>query len=249
MRRRASKNPRASKSSLRAYSYTSPWKSFVPDFEMKLMAPPPAFPYSALKPLVSTVNSVSAPSEGVLVATQEFDSARVVLAEMPSRLTPKLAACPPPIWKLLSPKFFDSGVRIARSNGLRRLPPTTVGRSPMSLSVMTVWLLALSVWSATASALTSMACVEAPTSSDTSLRTFAPASMVMLDVTAGRNPSFSTRAEYVPGERLGTVYWPRSLDSVVNVVLVAVLVTTTLAPGITAPLLSVTTPAKVPRSA
>src|SRR5690242_8171938 len=102
---------------------------FVPDFEIKLIAPPPAAPYSALKPLVSTVNSVSASIDGVFVATQELLKARVVFAEMPSRLTAKLAACPPPIWKLLSPKFLDSGVRMARSNGLRRLPPTTVGRS------------------------------------------------------------------------------------------------------------------------
>src|SRR5437588_763921 len=44
---------------------------------MKLIAPPPAAPNSALNPLVSTVNSVSASSDGVLVATQELLSARV----------------------------------------------------------------------------------------------------------------------------------------------------------------------------
>ena len=114
--------------SLRTNSYSVPWRLFDPDFETKLISPPPACPYSALKPFVSTANSVIASSEGVFTDTQELDNARVVLAEMPSRLTPKLAACPPPIWKLLSPKFFDSGARIARSKGLRRAPPTTVGK-------------------------------------------------------------------------------------------------------------------------
>ena len=60
----------------------------MPLLDAKLIMPPPAWPYSALKPLDSTVNSVIASTDGVLTATQEAVSARVVLAETPSRLVP-----------------------------------------------------------------------------------------------------------------------------------------------------------------
>ena len=40
------------------------------------MTPPPAWPYSALKPLVSTVNSVMASTDGAFDDTQLFDRAR-----------------------------------------------------------------------------------------------------------------------------------------------------------------------------
>ena len=42
----------------------------VPDLEEKVITPPPAWPYSALKPLVSTVNSVIASSDGAFEETQ-----------------------------------------------------------------------------------------------------------------------------------------------------------------------------------
>ena len=60
----------------------------MPLFEEKLIIPPPAWPYSALKPFDSTVNSVIASTDGVLTATQEAVRARVVFAETPSRLVP-----------------------------------------------------------------------------------------------------------------------------------------------------------------
>ena len=43
-----------------------PWNSLVPDLEENVMIPPAACPYSALKPLESTVNSVIASTEGEL---------------------------------------------------------------------------------------------------------------------------------------------------------------------------------------
>ena len=78
----------ASKSLLRRNSYAEPWKSLLPLLDTKFIKPPPAWPNSALKPLVSTENSVIASSEGALVETQLLESARVVLAEIPSRLVP-----------------------------------------------------------------------------------------------------------------------------------------------------------------
>src|SRR5256884_8936833 len=89
------------------------------------------FPYTTLfrsNPLVSTVNSVTASSDGALEDTQLTCSARDVLAEIPSSVVPYAAACPPPRRNPVSPPtFFDSGVRAARSNGLRNAPPTTKG--------------------------------------------------------------------------------------------------------------------------
>ena len=60
----------------------------VPDFEAKLMMPPEACPYSALKPLVSTVNSVTASIDGEFTATQLWLNARVVFAVTPSSVVP-----------------------------------------------------------------------------------------------------------------------------------------------------------------
>ena len=60
----------------------------MPDFDENVMTPPPAWPYSALYPLVSTVNSVIASIEGAFDATQLFDSARVVFVETPSSVVP-----------------------------------------------------------------------------------------------------------------------------------------------------------------
>ena len=60
----------------------------MPDLVTKVMTPPPAWPYSALKPLVSTVNSVIASTEGALEATQVFCRAREVSTETPSRVVP-----------------------------------------------------------------------------------------------------------------------------------------------------------------
>ena len=45
------------------------------------MTPPPAWPYSALKPLVSTENSVSASTEGVLRAASAVSPERLVPTE------------------------------------------------------------------------------------------------------------------------------------------------------------------------
>ncbi len=98
------------------------------------MLPPPAWPYSALYPLVSTVNWSIASTEGEFEATQLFESARLVLVETPSSEVPYAAACPPPMLKPLSPpRFFASGVSAARSKGVRTVPFTTSGRSFTSL--------------------------------------------------------------------------------------------------------------------
>ena len=78
----------ASNALLRRNSYAEPWNWLVPDFDTKFITPPPACPYSGLKPLVSTVNSVIASSEGEFVETQLFCSARVVFADTPSRFVP-----------------------------------------------------------------------------------------------------------------------------------------------------------------
>jgi hypothetical protein len=56
------------------------------------------------------------------------------------------------------------------------------------------------------------------------------------------------RTVYVPGWRLGIVYSPASLLSMLRVTRVDWLTTVTLAPGTTAPELSCTTPVMVPRS-
>ena len=50
----------------------------MPDFEANVIMPPPACPYSALNPLVSTVNSVSASTEGVLSAASSVSPERFV---------------------------------------------------------------------------------------------------------------------------------------------------------------------------
>src|SRR3954468_17208586 len=105
----------ASRALLRRNSYKEPCAWLVPDFDENVMTPPEACPYSALKPLVSTANSVTASSEGAFEETQLCDSARVVLAETPSSVVPYPAAWPPPRMKPLSPpRFFDSGVSTAR---------------------------------------------------------------------------------------------------------------------------------------
>jgi len=56
----------------------------VPDLETKDTTPPPARPYSALKPLVSTRNWLMASSEGAFTAAQVVELARLV----PPRLRP-----------------------------------------------------------------------------------------------------------------------------------------------------------------
>src|SRR5690242_20277009 len=77
-----------SKSLLRRYSYAEPWNWFVPDFETNVITPPPECPYSALNPLVSTVNSVMASTEGEFDDTQLLLSAREVFVDTPSRVVP-----------------------------------------------------------------------------------------------------------------------------------------------------------------
>ena len=74
----------ASKSVLRMNSYAEPWNWFVPDFATNIITPPPAWPYSALNPLVSTVNCVMASTDGAFEVTQFFCSAREVSIETPS---------------------------------------------------------------------------------------------------------------------------------------------------------------------
>ena len=122
------------------------------------------------------MNSVTASSDGALEDTQLTCSARDVLAEIPSSVVPYAAACPPPRRNPVSPPtFFDSGVRAARSNGLRNAPPTTKGNWSTILLVTVALVFASSVWSCTTVACTSTNCFSVPTCSVTSARTFAAA--------------------------------------------------------------------------
>ena len=56
------------------------------------MAPPPAWPNSGLKPLVSTANSVIASTDGVRNAVSTVSALRFVFTEMPSSVAPNAAA-------------------------------------------------------------------------------------------------------------------------------------------------------------
>src|ERR1035438_10327534 len=160
------------------------------------MLPPPAWPYSALYPLVSTVNWSIASTEGELDATQLLESARLVLVETPSSELPYAAACPPPMLKPLSPPMFlASGVREARSNGVLTVPFTTRGRSLTSLFDTVELFLASSVCNCTAEAFTSITCVDEPTSSFTSARTVVAASTVRPFSSVDRKPCLSTRTD------------------------------------------------------
>ena len=68
----------------------------MPDLETNVMTPPCAWPYSALNPFVSTVNSVMASTDGALVATQLMSWVEVSAAETPSSVIPQAAPWPPP---------------------------------------------------------------------------------------------------------------------------------------------------------
>ena len=92
------------------------------------MLPPPAWPNSGLKPLVSTENSVIASSDGVRNAVSPVSALRLVLTEMPSSVAPNAPPWPPPR-ETLAPVPFASGTVAMRSKGLRIAPPTTSGSS------------------------------------------------------------------------------------------------------------------------
>src|SRR5262249_32292070 len=70
----------------------------------------------------------------------------------------------------------------------------------------------------------------------------------MPDCSYALKPVSSTRSLYVPGGRAGMAYNPPSVVTVLAVTLVAALVAVTVAPGMTAPELSVTVPVRTPRS-
>ena len=116
------------------------------------MTPPPAWPYSALKPLVSTVNSVSASTRGRVergfgrVAGAVGADAVAVERGVPRR-PPARRRC-----ESLWPEPRASGTTATRLNGLRMAPPTTSGSSSTSLFCTCVETLALSVCTVAAAA-------------------------------------------------------------------------------------------------
>ena len=107
----------------------------MPDFEAKVMPPPPACPNSGLNPLVSTENSVIASSDGVRNAVSVMSACRLVFTDTPSSVAPNAPPCPPPsetaVFPTPPPLLASATVEI-RSNGLRIAPPTTSGSSSIS---------------------------------------------------------------------------------------------------------------------
>ena len=97
-----------------------------------MITPPPAWPNSGLKPLVSTENSVIASSDGVRNAVSVVSALRFVFTDTPSSVAPNAPPCPPPS-DTLPPLPRASGTVEIRSNGLRIAPPTTSGSSSISL--------------------------------------------------------------------------------------------------------------------
>ena len=137
------------------------------------MAPPPAWPNSGLKPLVSTENSVMASTEGVRKAVSTTSALRFVFTEMPSRVAPNAPPCPPPR-TTLPPLPLASAITCTRSNTLRIAPPTTSGSlSICSLDTLVV-IFASSVWTALFTATTLTDSASAPGVSVTSTRAAAP---------------------------------------------------------------------------
>jgi hypothetical protein len=163
----------------------------VPDFDANVMPPPPAWPNSGLKPLVSTANSVIASSDGVRNAVSVMSAWRLVLTETPSSVAPNAPPCPPPsetaVFPTPPPVFASATVEI-RSNGLRIAPPTTSGSSSISRFETAVATLASSVCSVLFSATTLTDSVIAPRFSVTSTRAVAPALMTMPSTIDVRNP-------------------------------------------------------------
>src|SRR5215510_8678194 len=94
----------------------------------------------------------------------------------------------------------------------------------------------------------STVCDTSPTSIATSTDVVVEALTVTLSTLAILNPAFSTRILYVPTGNAGMVYLPPLVVTAVDVMFVAVLVAVTVAPAITAPFLSVTSPVTTPRS-
>jgi hypothetical protein len=84
-----------------------------------------------------------------------------------------------------------------------------------------VVVLASSVWSWTAAAVTSTLSATEPTFKTAFTRAFAPAVMVMPLVTEALNPSRSTRMLYSPTGREGIVKSPLDVETVADVEFVA----------------------------
>ena len=224
---------------------------FVPDFDAKVMPPPPAWPNSGLKPLVSTANSVIASRDGVRNAVSVISACRLVLTDTPSRVAPNAPPWPPPsdtaVAPIPPPVFASATVEI-RSNGLRIAPPTTSGSSSISRFETVVAIFASSVCSVVLSATTFTASVIAPRFNDTSIRVVAPAVRIIPSTMAFRKPSREASSRYVPGGRLATLNPPDSDEMTVVVTFVPALITLIDTPGTAALVWSITIPEMAPRS-
>ena len=170
-----------SKASSRMNSNTLPRNWLEPERDTKLTAPPPAWPNSALKPLVSTANSVMASTDGELsVVQRRCSNGAPGVADTPSTVRSQPPSWPPPITMLprapspLLPVLASGAIRL-RSSGDRSWPPTTSGRSWMNLLLIAVVTLTLSVWIWRASADTVTASLSPPIASVPSTRSVAPA--------------------------------------------------------------------------
>ncbi len=94
---------------------------------------------------------------------------------------------------LSPPSSFDSGVRMARSNGLRMAPQATSGSESTNFLLIVTLIFAASLWSCVAAACTSMVWVELPIASYASARAVLAAVSVYAFSSAGRSLSFSIR--------------------------------------------------------
>ena len=91
-------------------------------------------------------------SEGVLSEAHCVEPKREVAADAPSSVMPHAPPCPPPMAKFAPAPEVESlfgalasGVRTAKSNGLRTAPETTSGSSSISLVATLAEIFAVSV--------------------------------------------------------------------------------------------------------